>query len=94
MMSTPPPAVVLDAAVHGRPRQAPPSWPADRTLRHIAQDDDGLADLRAADPGADAPLRERLAALLDAGADRREAALLLGVSRQRLSQLQPVRGRR
>lgn len=85
---------LLDALVHGRQRQAPPSWPADRVLLHVAQDDDGLADLRAADPGADAPLRERLAALLDAGADRREAALVIGVSRQRLSQIAPVRGRR
>lgn len=91
---TEPTLPALDTALHGRTRQAPLRWPADRTLLHVAQDDDGLADLQAADPGPDAPLIERLQALLDAGADRREAALVIGVSRQRLSQLQPVRGRR
>ncbi|MBX3601080.1 MAG: hypothetical protein KF863_10675 [Rubrivivax sp.] len=88
---TEPTLPALDAALHGRQRQAPSRWPADRTLLHVAQDDDGLADLRAADPGADAPLRERLAALLDAGACRREASQIIGVSRQRLSKVLPVR---
>lgn len=80
----------LDEAVHGRHRQAPPSWPADRVLVHVAADD-GLDDLAAHDPGPGARLLERLQALLDAGADRREASQIIGVSRQRLSKVLPVR---
>lgn len=86
-----PPATLLDLVLHGRPRRAPTRWPADRTLLHITHDD-GLADLATHDPGPGHPLHERLAALLEAGADRREASELLGVSRQRLSQVLPVRG--
>ncbi len=83
--------MLLDTLLHGRPRRAPACWPADRVQLHVAADD-GLADLATHDPGPGHPLHERLAALLEAGADRREASELLGVSRQRLSQVLPARG--
>ncbi|MBX3601115.1 MAG: hypothetical protein KF863_10855 [Rubrivivax sp.] len=78
--------MTLDDALHGRQRQAPLRWPADRVLQHITEDGPDPV-LLAADPGPTAPTRDRVSALLTTGAARADIALHLGVSVARVGQI-------